>query len=384
MKAKTFLLPWACVGVLMAPACNAPENPVYGPDNPDPNPTGSPAATITALDPPEGFLKDVVKISGSGFNTEPAFNFVQFGDKTGTVLAASGTELSVQTPNLSDETVMVRVAVKGSEFWSNQLSFTFKPTLATIDDAISWPKGVAVDDSDNVYVGSGNDGIIYKITPAGEKSEFAHLAVDGSIHFGPNNFLYVCNQDERKIVRVSRDGSLVEDYVVTDTLNVIDFDWDAAGDMYIVANDSGIVKYDAAGTLSAAADLATPKSCRVYENHLYVTDIWDTGSVWRFDITGAGLENGEIIYTNTDVPPLGVEVDIEGTVYISEAWDAHLLAIHTDGSTERLYEGAMSAQMRYLTFHKKTIYAVFPGSSDIGLVLSAYIGVEQAPNYGKH
>ncbi|MGH7497185.1 MAG: IPT/TIG domain-containing protein [bacterium] len=382
MKDRTWLLSCACAGVLMALACNAPENPVYGPDNPDPNPTGSPAATITALDPPEGFLKDVVKISGSGFNSEPAFNFVQFGDRTGTVLAASATELSVETPNLSDETVMVRVAVKGSELWSNQLSFSFKPTLATIDDAISWPKGVAVDDSDNVFVGSGNDGIIFKITPAGEKSEFAHVAVDGSIHFGPNNFLYVCNQSEGKIMRVSPDGATIEDYVVTDGLHVIDFDWDNAGDMYIVANDSGIVKY-AGGNLSAAADLGTPKSCRVYENHFYVTDIWDTGSVWRFDITAAGLENGESIYTNADVPPLGVEVDIEGTVYISEAWDAHLLAIHADASTERLYEGEMSAQMRYLTFHKKTMYAVFPGSGDIGLVLSAYIGVEQAPNYGK-
>jgi len=383
MIAKTFLLPLACAGVLIALACNAPENPVYGPNNPDPNPTGSPAATLTALDPPEGFLKDIVKVSGSGFNTEPAFNFVHFGNKIGTILTASATELSVQTPNLSGETVMVRVAVKGSELWSNQLSFTFKPTLATIDEEISWPKGVAVDDSDNVYVGSGNDGIIYRITPAGEKSEFAHLAVDGSIHFGPNGFLYVCDQNEGKIVRVSPDGGTIEDYVVTDGLHVIDFDWDAAGNMYLVANDSGIVKYDTGGNLSAVADLGTPKSCRVYENHLYVTDIWITGSVWRFDITAAGLENGESIYTNTDVPPLGVEVDIDGTVYISEAWDAHLLAIHSDGSTERLYDGEMSPQMRYLTFHKKTIYAVFPGSGDVGLVLSAYIGVEQAPNYGK-
>lgn len=383
MNAKFFSLLLASAGVLMMLACEKLENPTFGPENPDPNPTGLPAATLTAINPSEGFLKDVVKITGSGFNTDPRFNLVQFGNKTGEILSASATELTVRTPNIDDATVKVRVAIKGSEFWSNEMSFIFKPTVRILDEEIHWPKGVAVDAGDNVYVGSGTDEIIYKITPAGEKSEFAHVPVNGSIHFGPNNFLYVCNQDEGKIVRVSPDGGTVEDYVVTEGLHVIDFDWDAAGNMYIVANDAGIFKYDTGGNLSEAAGLATPKSCRVFENYLYVTDIWDSGSVWRYEITPGGLEHGEIIYTNVDVPPVGIEVDAEGTVYISEAWDAHLLAIKTDHSTEVLFDGKLSAQMRYLTFHQKTIYAVHPGGGDVGIVFSAYIGVEQAPYYGR-
>ncbi len=383
MNTKFFSMLLALLAALMLFACEKLENPAFGPENPDPNPSGLPAAALTALAPTEGFLKDVVKITGSGFDPDPSFNLVQFGNKTGEVLSATATELTVRAPNIDDATVTVRVAVKGSEFWSNQMSFIFKPTVRIIDEEIHWPKGVAVDDSDNVYVGSGSDEIVYKITPDGHKSEFAHVAVNGAIHFGPNHSLYVCNQEEGKIVRVSSDGGTVEDYVVTEGLHVIDFDWDAAGNMYIVANDSGIVKYDAGGNLSAAADLSTPKSCRVFGNYLYVTDIWDTGSVWRYEITASGLEHEEIIYTNHDVPPVGLEVDAEGTVYISEAWDAHLLAIKADHSTEVLFAEKLSAQMRYLTFHKKTIYAVHPGSGDVGTLFSAYIGVEQAPNYGR-
>jgi sugar lactone lactonase YvrE len=382
MKDKSILVILSAICLLIFLGCKAPENPTFGPENPDPNPTGLAAATITSVDPAEGFLKDVITITGSGFNTTPAFNLVQFGNRTGVVLAATATELSVQTPNLSDETVPVRVAIKGSEFWSNPMSFTFKPTLSIIDEEISWPKGVAVDDSDNVYVGSGNDGIIFKITPDGHKSEFAHVTVDGSIHFGSGGYLYVCDQGNGKIVRVSPDGGTIADYVVTDGLAVIDFDWDAAGNLYLVANDSGIVKYGTGGTFSAAADLVSPKSCRVFQNYLYVTDIWKTKSVWRYEITASGLENGEIIYTNGDSPPAGLEVDSEGTVYISEAWDVHILAIKTDGDTEILYDGEMATPMRYLTFHQKTIYAVYPGWGDVGTVYAAYIGVEQAPRYG--
>lgn len=382
MNAKFTLFTLAAACVIIGLACEAPENPVFGPGHPDPNPTGLPAATLTAVEPSEGFLRDVITLKGSGFNSTPEFNLVQFGNRTGVVLAASATELSVRTPNFSDATVAVRVAVKGSEHWSNPMSFTFKPTLTVVDEEISWPKGVAVDAGGNVYVGSGNDGIIFKITPAGDKTEFAHYPVNGSMHFGPNGYLYVCDQEAHMISRISPDGATIEDYFVSDSLRVIDFDWDAGGNLYLVANDHGVFRKDPAGAVTLVGEVGTAKSCRVFQNYLYVTDIWATGSVWRYEITASGLENGEIIYTNEGSPPTGLEVDNEGTVYISEAWDVHILAIKADGSTERLYDGELATPMRYLTLHNKTMYAVHPGWGDVGIVYAAYIGIEQAPRYG--
>ncbi|MCB0296854.1 MAG: IPT/TIG domain-containing protein, partial [Calditrichaeota bacterium] len=117
------------VAGLLTLGCEDNNQPILGVDDTDPNPTGGPASSITVLSPTEGFLKDVVVIQGSGFNTTPGYNLVRFGNKVGTVTAATATELTVQTPNLADVTVMVQVAVKGSEVWSNELPFTFKPTL---------------------------------------------------------------------------------------------------------------------------------------------------------------------------------------------------------------------------------------------------------------
>ena len=82
------------VGMFIITGCQDTDNPVYGPDNPDPNPPGTAAAVLTAITPNTGYLLEVVTITGSGFNPNPADNFVQFGTGIGTVLTASATELN--------------------------------------------------------------------------------------------------------------------------------------------------------------------------------------------------------------------------------------------------------------------------------------------------
>ena len=365
------LLAW-----LIFTACEAPNQPTFTAET-DPNPTGLSAAAISAIDPAEGYLKDIVTITGSGFNTAPELNLVAFGTRTGTIISATQTELKVQAPNIADETVPVKVAIKGSESWSNEMDFTFKATLTVLDEEIAWPNGVDVDDEGNVYVGSATDAIIYKISTDGTKSEFAaNVPVSGAIRFGPQNYLYVCLKNDSKIVRISPDGANVED--VVEAPGPVYFDWDANGNMYICANDSGIVRFDKSGALTAVADLNTPKSCRVFGNHLYVTNIWD-GQIVRFEITADGLTNEEIIYEGT--APVGIEFDIEGTMYYTEAWDVSLYTRKQDGTEEVLYDGELLTPMRYITFNKKTMYIVYPGWGDVGTVMKAYIGVEQAPNY---
>jgi len=176
-------------------ACESNDQPVLGVDEPDPNPTGKSAASMSELLPSEGFLRDVVTIKGSGFDTTPEFNLVKFGEKVGTVVNATSTELSVVAPNISGDTVMVSVSVKGSEFWSNEIPFVFFDALSVIDEEVFWPNGVEVDDAGNVYIGASDDKIV-KIAPDGTPSDFASVPVKGQIRFGPGNYLYVCEKWE--------------------------------------------------------------------------------------------------------------------------------------------------------------------------------------------
>jgi sugar lactone lactonase YvrE len=378
---KWIVLELSFAAVLWFTACEGPSQPTYGPGNPDPNPTGKAAAVLDSLSPKEAYFNEIITLKGSGFATRPEFNFVAFGTKVAPVLEATANELKVKAPLFNGDSVQVRVGVKGSELWSNRVDFVFK-TLAPkmIDEEILWPNGVDVDAAGNVYVGSAVEGLIYKITPDGEKSVFAAVPVNGSIRFGPQNELYVCVKGENKIVRVSADGTSVEDVVTLDASPVY-FDWDADKNLYIVGNDAGIFRLDPSGGLTLQDSISSPKSCRVFGNHLYVTNIWDN-QILRYEITPDGLTGKEVLLEGE--APISLELDAEGTLYYALAWQASLYLKKTDGSDEVMYEGELSPQMRFMAFHGKYLYLVFTGgdAESAGQVIQVYVGADQAPNYG--
>lgn len=384
MKYKTLwvILSFILVSGMLILSCSGPDEPTYDSSHQDPNPTGMTAPKVDSLSPNEGYLKDIIEIYGSGFNTKPEYNLIAFGKNVGKVMAATSNMLTVQTPNISNDTVDVRVSIKGSEYWSQERSFIFKNTIETIDDEIVWPNGVAVDENDNIYVGSADEGVIYKITPAGDKTEFASVPISGTMRFGPQHYLFVCEQGEDKIERISPDGSTVEE--VTSVSSPVAFDWDQNGNMYIIENESGIDRLDPSGTLTYMTDFSTAKTCRVFENYLYASAIWD-GKISRFEITASGLGDEETLLEDLD-SPLAIEFDTDGIMYYTTAWEPSLFTLAPDGSEETLYEGELGddaeSPMHYLNFYGKKMFIVHPGWGDVGTTMSAYIGVEQAPNYG--
>ena len=327
-------------------------------------------------------------ITGSGFNTDPDYTLVSFGTKVGEILSITETSIEVKTPSLSGE-VEVKVAVKGSEFWSNALDFTFKsfipeipsPEVFIVDSTISWPNGVDVDDNDNVYIGSANDGVIYKIDPSGTMTTFAEASVQGHIHFGPQDYLYVCEKNDGKIVRISPDGGTIEDVVEVD--DVVDFDWDSNGNMYIVSADNGLYMMPA-GSNSAeeiAEDLGSIKNCRVFGGYVYISKIWEN-LITRFEIVEDGIGEEED-YLESDVPS-SFDFDKNGVLYWANAWEVSLYAYAPGGAEEAvLYEDELMTPMRYMAFHDQYIYVVYPGWADVGMTMKILMNVDQAPRYGR-
>jgi hypothetical protein len=361
-------------------SCDKLEHTVYGSDNPDPNPTGTGPASITEIAPSEGYLKDIITITGSGFSSVPDENLVSFGQKVGTVMSASGTSLQVETPTLTGQTVEVKVAIKGSEFWSNSGEFTFKDAVGYITTDINWPMGVDADVDGNVYVGSAGDEVIYKISPSGDMTVFAEVVPSGAIRFGPENWLYVCQSWDGTVTRISPDGGTSELFAESD--GAIDIDWDAAGNAYILQNGGGgVERVDTSGnqTMVIDADIygGELKSCRIFGNYFYFTEIWGS-TLWRAEITSSGMENPTAVYEGDS--PVGVEVDENGTVYFTEAWETTLYTLNPDDmSVGALFEGELMTPMRYLNYVHKILYIVYPGWGDVGEVMSVFIGVPQAP-----
>lgn len=352
----------------------------------DPNPSDASTPAISSIEPDTAFGGESVVIRGSNFNPNPEKNFVAFGKSAAEPDSASDTTLYVITPTVGGidyTTVGVRATVDGCEYWSNEVNFTFPPILTYVDTTTNWPNGVAVDNDKNVYIASKGDQVIYKVTPDGSKSIFVdNIPVGGAMEFGFNNYLYACEVDEGKIVRISPDGSIVEDVVSVNS--PIDFDWDIDDNMYIVANWDGIYKLDNQDNLTQVVSIDNPKCIRIYENHLYVSDIWNC-QILRYEITAGGLENEEVIIEgdcDIEEAPLGVELDINGTLYYTWAWETTLYTLTQDGTEGLLFEGMLMTPMRFLTYHDKSIYIVYPGWGDVGKVMRAFLGVKQAPNYG--
>jgi sugar lactone lactonase YvrE len=344
----------------------------------DPNPMDKGPAVIEFITPDLGYLRDTVLIIGSGFDTKIENNMVRFGSQVGEVLSASENELRVVLPYISDESLDVQVAVKGAVEWSNGLPFIFKPAIVILDEEIQHPCGVAVDKNKNVYMGGRIDKSIFKFNENGERSVFvSDIPVNGALHFGPGGYLYVCEQDDGKIVKISPDGTVIEDVIEVEA--PIDFDWDANGNMYIVSNWVGIYKLDTENNLTQVAIISIPRTCRVYNNILYVTTSWDN-QILKFDITNNGLENEEVIAEPEN--PIGIEIDRNGTIYYTQASYPDLYTIDSEGNSNILYQGLLSAPMRFLKYNGKFIYGVNTGFGDVGQLVRIYVGIEQSVRYG--
>ncbi len=329
--------------------------------------------------PAEAFLTDTISIIGTGFSVNPEDNFVAFGKQAAQVISASETEIRVILPKNAGGVVKLKASVKGAVDWSNKIDFTFRNAIEVIDDEIVHPGGIDVDADGNVFVISRGDETIYKISPGGEKNAFVtEIPANGGIHFGPDNFLYVCEQNEGKIVRISSDGATIEDVVELES--PIDFDWNMDGTMYIVSNWVGIFKYTGQDSVEQVATIGSPKTCRVFENALYVATSWDN-QLLKFEITSSGLENMEVL-AEPELP-MGMEIANDGTIYYGPYFDATLHTLAPDGAKGTLFPGELTAPMRFMAFVGKQIYAVNAGAGLVGVVLKVFTAAQQAPRYGR-
>ena len=370
--------------LIMAVTCEIPDNPIYDSSNPDPNPTGTQAATITDIDPSEGFFDEIVTITGTGFNPDKDHNLVQIGGAA-TVLTASATQLTVSLPTKSGITVPCRVAPLGAIDWSNSIDFTYKPAVIVRAEGLNWPMGVEADAEDNVYVGSASDGMIYKFDPDGNQSTFAEVPVWGALRWGPDGYLYVAAANEGQIIRVSPDGGTVEVYV-DGAGSVTDFDWAENGNLYILRTwEEGIAMYkDGVVTDLVSGEDMDPKAGRVLGDYLYVSSGW-SWAFRKYPITADGLGDGEIVFWDG---VLGVEADINNNVLYTLVDNYTIFSMAPDGSTETFFEGDLiddaESHLRYIRYHGKSLYVVHPGWSGDGegSVKQIYLAVEQAPNWG--
>lgn len=134
---------------------------------------------ILSLLPANGLAGTEVTITGTGFSTVAADNTVTFNGVTATIVSVTETSLVVTAPSgLSTGPVKVRRAAAEAQspvpfFRAGMQTLAGGPSSAVLDNTMN---GIAVDSKGNVYVTSGSNYNIHKITPDGTVSLFAGSA----------------------------------------------------------------------------------------------------------------------------------------------------------------------------------------------------------------
>lgn len=336
----------------------------------DPHPPGTPAPELTQIEPDTAYGGEAVTITGSGFSEDQGKNFIVFGKTVLFPETATESTLEFHLPVTGGEdytTVPVKVTIApGSEYWSNELEFTYKPVLEVLVTDAPFPLlGVGVDDEGNIYYSVAHEKVM-KLTPDTTTVFAEGEYFVGDIKIGPNNQLYAacCG----KIVVYSLDGTKVDEIILPQPPK--DFDWDENGNLYYLKQWASVYKYNEDGTSTEIENLGCPMELKVFGDYLYVTN-GDNNEIVKYEITAEGVNRVEAIPTG-GVKPRGIDFDIEGTMYYTGWDDSNIHYIKEDGTAGTMYSGKVPIHVRHINLQGKCLYVDDCG----GNITKFYIGKE--------
>ena len=360
----------------------------------DPHPAGALTPEITSIEPDTAYSGELATITGKNFNPNPGKNFVVFGKSPTIADSATESTLKVTVPpggGMEFTPVAVKAASEGSEYWSNELDFTFRPILSIFRDDFSCTRGIEFDEDGNCYVSDPDDWAVYKITPEGDKTVYAETSGPGDIAFDRDGYLYVCNKWDSEIYRIDPGGGNVE--LFTDEVpDPVSLDWDDNGNMYVVAEWEGIYRITPGGTVSQldVGDFQHGASIRVFDGYIYWGDAGDSGDgnnhIMKAPIIAGGVGTAEVVYEDPDwngtyiSGPSGINIDVEGNVYaVSRYWDGCLkLSRFTPDGTPQMIVELPTSNNKYIAFWGKSVYITTQWE---GLIYKVFVGEEGAPPY---
>jgi sugar lactone lactonase YvrE len=174
---------------------------------------------------------------------------------------------------------------------------------------------LAVDRQHNLYVGTGHQGKVFRVTPAG-KSSLLFTAQEPDVFalaVGPDGDLYAGSSPEGKIYRITPDGKSSVFYT-PNTKYIWALIFDSQGQLYIATGDQGqIIRVDRSGKGKVFFDSnQTHIMCLAFDHHnnLLAGSVPD-GLIYRISPEGKAF----VIY-QADLPEIhDLAVDGEGDVY---------------------------------------------------------------------
>jgi len=343
-----------CLGiVILAISCNktpAPVNP-GSPGNPN-NPLN---ITITSLEPTHGPYNTIDTITGSGLDQISAPDSVLLNGRKATIISNDAKQIIVRIPLLAG-TGNVDVWYKGIKYQGPVFKYDSVLMVTTIAGTTDTgevdgkgsnarfygPVGITLDHQQNIYVADEFANAIRKIDTGGNVTTIAgpnemQGFADGTgtaarfswplgLCIGPDGFLYVADQFNYRVRKVSTSG------VVTTLAGMIWYGGPLTGE---VDGPATIATFD------SPFGVTSDKSGNVYVADSYnnrIRKITPAGVVSTFaggDYYHFGQKDGQGT-SALFFGPTGVAADPSGNIYVIDGDGQFLRRITTDGTVSTL------------------------------------------------
>ena len=327
-----------------------------------------PTPVITSINPPAEALAGVTKltITGSNFSTTLKNNLVYFDGVPGKVISSIPTQLEVISAVVISDSVLIKIAVIGSEQFSNVYTYKLNPAVSEFyafnPKIFEIPYAVTVDNLENVYASLkdlgtkkiDNQGVLTSFAPKGPETFFR------SITFASDNAIYAVRGGIKGVYKVAENTApaafVAASQGITDNVNSINFDesrnvlWAGGntGIIYRITLNKNVKKFAVDGNVNAL---------KVAGNSLYVASTTNKELIWKMDIISAdSLGTPELYFDlSTQIDSLIKVIDIaaaqDGDLYLgTNKTSDPIYVIHPDKSFEELYPGVIESEVYSLAW----------------------------------
>lgn len=328
----------------------------YPPSLYDPNYKADQPAVITTVEPADLALSGVTVITFTGSNFAPVKddNIVYFNGAKGTILEATTGKLVVKAPIYAADSVVIRVAVRGAELFSNGWPYRLEPAQESAVKLTSaeLPYALATDAEGNLYASMviSNAGAGVKKIAKGTTG-FVDYAPKGgetfysAIKMGPGNVMY-CARNVKGVFSIASPGAKPGVFVSSGLGNIYDLDFDANKNLWGVGNNTDLYRMKPDKAMTKFPFKANLRAVRVYNNYLYVAgDLDKVTKVWRFPFVGEDLGPVEEVLNFTDKIGGGTStihcmtISADGYIYLGSDAPEAIFVASPSGGFEALYPG---------------------------------------------
>ncbi len=359
------------------------------------------APTISRIEPENSIAALEIKIIGDNFSPIVENNSVYVGDNKAEIKSASKTEICIYRPNLAGDSLTVKVVVKDAYTIAKYSPYKIESMITTVDafDADDAIAIIDIDAENNIYAASNT--VIYKLTPAGERTSFGtYTGKVSAMRSGPAGYLYVQKPNSNAFSRIPPSGGKIQLYY-TLPKKASFFDFDQSGNIFLGGNKNGLVRVKPDSTASALGiyDEFNIKAVRVFEGYVYIAAEYagndpaiPVTAIWKNQILNTNGDLGDKMlvfdWKNSgdfaDAEVLDITFSQDGDLYIASDYTDPVLIVHTDGSSEPLYKDILLSPISNIIWgNSHYLYVKRNANYDAVQVVRIEMNKPGAPYYGR-